>query len=261
VIDHDRTRSPVGPGIDRLARIVAGEPYGIDATQMRAAQASIEADGMSFDPLRFIVQEFDRREDGDALFKRLKADYASGDPAELSYPDTAGFEARLQLPPAIPHLVVTAGVNAQWQAMKIAGSGYAGYSHIMEVGPSLRTPPKGPIIASWQDGEGRFPLVAQDADGKPVAIISAGTAYLIDDKASSFSGRPAGSGGAYIIRQAAGERHVPSQGLAADLPAGIDVVHSLSEIKPEHRYQPETGLHSIGRQFAKFTPLATYPAG
>ena len=140
ILDHDRTRSPVSAAVDRLARIVSAAPYNVSTSQLRTVQAVTEADGMSFDPLTYVRQTLLERGD-DQLFDEFKAAFVAGEPEELLYPDVPLFETALRGQPPVPHLVMTAGVNVEWQALKVAASGFTGYTHIMEVGPSLKTPP------------------------------------------------------------------------------------------------------------------------
>lgn len=255
VIDHDRTRARVDAGVDRLLHLAAR--HGIDEMAVRQAQASIEADGMSFAPLGFI-RELLARNGRQAELAQLRDEFvANGSKADqLLYPGVSQFEHGLRSAPSVPHMVLTAGVDTEWQEWKLAASGFDGYARIIPVPEGSPTPPKGPVITSWQSPDNTYGVAAYDTAGRPVALIRAHNVMLIDDKAVSFQGLPAGSRGAYVVYDDAG---LISQGNASMLPAdcSITTVHDLSAINMQ-LLRPEAGTTNIGilGQAVSYIPLA-----
>lgn len=252
VLDHDRTRARVDTGVDRLLHLAA--QHGIDEMAVRQAQASIEADGMSFAPLSFI-RELLARNGRQAELPRLRDEFvADGNQAELLlYPGVSQFENKLRSAPSVPHMILTAGVDVEWQEWKLAASGFGGYAHIMPVPEGSPTPPKGPIITEWQSADSTYDVTAYDATGRPIALIRARNVMLIDDKAISFHGLPAGSLGAYTVYDDAG---LISQGNASMLPTdcSIATVRNLADIDMD-LLKAKTGTEVLNQAMA-YVPLA-----
>lgn len=258
VMDHDRTRARVDAGVDRLLHLAAR--HGIDEMTVRQAQASIEADGMSFAPLGYVRDKLLPHDP--ASYRRLHDDFVAGGNAatELLYPGVKEFELALKRHPMIPHMILSAGVDAEWQRWKIAASGYTGYVQIIDVPPDGKTPPKGPVIASWQSHRGGYDLLVVDGSGVTHALVHADNVLLIDDKATSFSGLPEGSLGSYIHHD---DVHLASQGNAMMLPknCSISTVHNFLEIDPDiYRTGPSIQTYDsildrfIGKEVS-FVPL------
>lgn len=239
VFDYDRTLGQVGPSRDRLLDL--GQLHGISPHTILESQNKIESDGGSFDPLHFFEASLGKvafSELCDAFIEPLPylrkvigdqaAERTSKEPhfRSIIYSDASRIIDDVE----IPRLIMTYGVNPQWQYLKTAASGYAGYVHIMEHSK------KGPVIESWQNSEGYFDFLGVTEQAESQAIYHAKKIILVDDKAVSFEDLPEACEGVYLRRP--DEPLLPSQKGA--LPPNVSTIATLKEIinHPDYATQP-----------------------
>lgn len=214
--DYDRTLGNVERAMDRLCSIAGRFPQ-IDTAQIKTAQATAEADGGSFNPLGMIerMTGIDFPE-----FRQQYQQVRQGEP-ELLYSDATLFLKNVRYRRMI-NCVLTYGANPVWQSMKIAASGYKGHVE------TLNHTRKGPVIASWQNNQGKYVFLGLDKRGVPRAVYHANQAKIVDDKTISLEDLPASCQGFYIQR--AGEKRMPSQGDAYALPPNNQLIRDLAEV-------------------------------
>jgi hypothetical protein len=208
VLDYDRTLGDVSAAMDRLLT-VAGQ-YGIDTAEITAAQAQVEADGGSFDPLAFVETALSAED-----FAAFSEDFVATEQPALLYSDAQRLLDRLS-DNDIPIVVMTYGTNPQWQRLKLAASGYTGAVKIMD------DTDKGRDMEDMRSADGTFDFAAGAAGGR--ATLHAAKLGLVDDKRKSFAHLPADSDG-YLIQR--GEQ-LPSQ--QGELPDRVKIIASLDEL-------------------------------
>ena len=201
-LDLDRTLGNVDACMVRFNSVA--KSLGINTKENEEKRAETESRGRSFDPYSFIPEnlreEFDRH-------------FLSADEPPILYDDVNPFLAKLQQN-NIPHLVVTYGVNPDWQKLKIAASGFKG--NVVIIGHE----DKGTEINSWRNPENQFALT----DGDQRKILGR-SVCLIDDKAKAFKSLPSGCSGFWLQREDA----KPQKGEII-LPPDVKIIHSLSEL-------------------------------
>ena len=202
VLDFDRTLGNIEACMYRFYA-VAGD-LGVNLEPIKTSRLETESRGGSFDPYSLIdndlLEEFDRR-------------FLSAEEPPIFYDDVNPFLAELQQD-NIPHLVVTYGVNPDWQKLKIAASGFKG--NVVIIGHE----DKGTEINSWRNPENQFALT----DGDQRKILGR-SVCLIDDKAKAFKSLPSGCSGFWLQREDA----KPQKGEII-LPPDVKIIHSLSEL-------------------------------
>ncbi|HEX4662675.1 MAG TPA: hypothetical protein VH144_03600 [Candidatus Saccharimonadales bacterium] len=215
VIDFDRTLGST-PAI--MARFDAAVMRcGLDqqaVDDMRAEQHRREAVGETVSLLGFI------RERGDEFVEAFKQafieakDYPIGYYNHAGEDESASFLERLQAAD-MPYVIVTYGVDEEWQQLKLDAAGYAGPRMIVD------HPRKADIINSWRQPDGTYRLELHDE------VIIAEETWLIDDKAKAFDGY-AGEG--FWIQR--GDL-LPSQ--RGEVGNNVHILRSLDEIRFEDR--------------------------
>jgi hypothetical protein len=214
VLDFDRMLGDVSACMERF--YTAAELEGIDTERIAAVRKGIEDDGGSFEPLSYVKGQLD--EDSYESFCR---NFIFRQGPQILYPDAQRFLSILQYVD-VPHVVMTYGVNPEWQQLKLKASGYAmGYT-------ITDTPDKGASLMALRstnyNGEpGTFNMYVA-AHGR--AKYRADTLTFIDDKASAFANFPKDTKykGFWLQR---GEL-LSSQ--AGDVPPNVSVIRSLDEL-------------------------------
>jgi len=244
VLDYDRTLGDTAAAMDRFYDAAA--PFGIDKAVVEEAKSAVENDGGSFSPLALARA---RLAPIPGAYEQFRQNFIGGS-RSLLYPDTRPLLGDLQSDPVTPHLVLTAGADLAWQALKLAGSGYTGHAEIVpmrlnEAGIP-KADPKGPVLAQWLGQSGTFSFVAMQ-DEAPVAVYTAEKAVLVDDKADALGGLPEGAQGVLIRRPS--EKLLASQ--KGELPEGAIVISSLAELQINRPLVPADAPLGI----TKFIPL------
>lgn len=214
VLDFDRMLGDVSACMQRF--YTAADLEGIDTASIIAARKNIEDDGGSFEPLSYVKEQLN--EDSYESFCR---NFIFRQGPSILYPDAQRFLSILQYAD-VPHIVMTYGVNPEWQQLKLKASGYAmGYT-------ITDTPDKGASVMALRSttdtGEpGSFNMYVA-AHGR--ARYRADTLTFIDDKAAAFANFPqdAGYKGFWLQR---GELLSSQMG---EVPPNVCVIQSLDEL-------------------------------
>lgn len=215
VLDFDRMLGDVDACMARLHAAAAS--IGIDSQQIREAQAAVEHDGGSFEPLSYI-----RSQTGADAYDLFRQHFIHAPGAEILYPDAKRFLYMLQYAD-VPHVIMTYGVSAEWQALKLAACGYPMGCTVVD------NPDKGLHLQAMgtQDsmhGGLRFRLgVAQDGNAR----YNASRLTFIDDKAKAFKTMPATPAYKGFWLQRGGDLLPSQQGAVA---GNVQIITSLDEL-------------------------------
>jgi hypothetical protein len=211
----DRTTIRSQVFLDTLMDIVVDPYFGIDAKQMSAVQVQTEADGGTYSPIDYLVQELPEDK-----FAKLGQEFLDSEMPRGVYEDAVPLYVDLHTGQRIPNIYMTYGVSNLWQAMKATRSGYTGYVAITP------TSDKGPNIEAGRGPQGTFDYIAVDEAGAPIAIYHAQRRVLIDDKVKAHKNLPSDCRGYALIRP--DEPRLPSQ--KGELPANVEAIGSLGEV-------------------------------
>ncbi len=231
IIDFDRTLGDVDASMKRFYN--AAEFVGVNAAHVKSAQTKTEADGGTFEPLSFVKDQLD--EEGYAAFKNH---FITADGPSIMYPESQPFLDMLT-EKNMPFVVRTWGVSAEWQHLKIAAAGYTGAYEVMD------KKDKGAEIESWRQetADGNSIIVVPDHPSSP-ELITADSAVLIDDKASSFKSLNRKDTGFWIVPKD-GELLKSQQG---DVPANVQKT-SLDELTVVEGHIVKKALPNEGEVF------------
>ncbi|GAC1370141.1 MAG: hypothetical protein NVSMB39_2690 [Candidatus Saccharimonadales bacterium] len=205
ILDFDRTLGDVDAAMARL--FMAAENAGVDTGQIRAAQARVEADGGSFDPLTYVKGALD-----EAAYAEFCEQFVAANEPPILYEDASEFLDMLQ-ERDVPHVILTYGANPEWQSLKLRASGYEAGRMIMPHSD------KGQEMVNLKGADGMYDFGADDGSS-----YRAETLMLIDDKAKSFASLPDDCSGILLQR---GEALLSQQG---EVPAQVRTVNSLREL-------------------------------
>ena len=194
-LDFDRTLGDVRAAMARLSQ--AAEECGINVDEIRAAQTRVEQDGGSFDPLSYVKRQLMPEGADEAAYLEFCNRFIAADEPPVLYEDAARFLYMLQFTDT-PHVILTYGVNPEWQRLKLAAAGYPVGRNVMG------QTDKGAAISSLRAADGKYHFyVGLNGD----ALYTADSMSLIDDKAAAFASLPDNSRGFLIQRGEA----LPSQ--------------------------------------------------
>ena len=178
IVDFDRTLVDS----DKLTEVfveIAEEYNAISKERVLKASEDMKLIGDSFDTAGYVrdhLNEQNRGEEWDRLEKQFIHESRS-----LNYLLPGATELLEWLAANGKHYGILTYGNPLWQHLKLTAAGFNHTKHMV-----LEQKEKGRLISSWQKSDGSFRL--PDALGKR----SAGRIVLIDDKAVSFDGFPAG---------------------------------------------------------------------
>jgi len=181
VLDFDRMLSDTDVCTDRLQTIVAD--YGIDAAELNEAAAAAKNanDGGSYEPLSYIAKRLNEIHGTDSAMEQVRQRFVTDEGTDVLYPDAHRFLRRIN-EAGIPHVVMTYGISAEWQRLKLQAAGYP-------IGFTITdTPDKGAALQRLQNPEtGKFDL--HDFTHNDT-LYHADRLTFLDDKAIAFSNLP-----------------------------------------------------------------------
>ncbi|MEP7166421.1 MAG: hypothetical protein ABI758_00400 [Candidatus Woesebacteria bacterium] len=204
VIDFDRTLGDVEASMERFYQ--AATLVGIETDDIKEARKKVEDDGGSFEPLRYVKQKLSTD-----TYGQFREHFVYASTPAILYPDAPAF---LETVKNVPHCVLTYGVNAEWQELKIAASGYTGPFTVTAAAK------KGKMLSTWKNADNEYVLQRENG-----IQVSAPSLCLIDDKASAFEGLGTDCSGFLLQRE--GFLLASQRG---EIPAGVTVIRSLSEL-------------------------------
>jgi len=194
VLDFDRTLCDVSIAMQRFYDIAAS--YNIRSNVIRAAHKLVQNDGGSFSPLDFVRQRLPKD-----TYEQFCAQYIDYPGASLLYPDADRLLDRIHTTKA-SYMVMTYGVDPEWQRLKLHASGLTSNYLIID------TPHK---VASLQ---------ALHTARAPHRIV------LIDDKANAFhEWRDSPEYGGFWLQRG---KLLPNQ--RGQVPSNVAIIHSLDEL-------------------------------
>lgn len=207
VLDFDRTLGSVEASMARLYS--AADAVGLTTADIAEAQKRIEDVSGSFEPLSTVREALD-----EDAYARFKEHFVSAEGPAIMYDDAARLLERLD-EAEMPYVVMTYGVNAEWQALKVAASGYKGRAIIMD------HTDKGTDMSAMKNEDGVYELhVGEDES----VHVKADSLCLVDDKAPSFRSLTSDNTGYMIVR---GELKPSQQG---QLPENVQTIASLDAL-------------------------------
>ncbi len=252
-IDIDRCVLKTGDCVG--ITLEAAEAFGMTAEETAAvcaAQAAIEQDGGSFEPLSAIKAALPTKKYmafGDFLLKSTQA--------QGVYPDAARLQQRLWRPGDLgqpfPHYYATWGVSPLWQGVKAPMADCHGLVVI------TRSSDKGPLMDELEGPSGTDDLIGVDTNGTPVAVFHAPSQEIVDDKTNAVKSLSRKNRGKVLWRR--DEKRLPSQGTEIP-PAVADRTHfiySLDEVDTTNAMhiadcQPQGAPSDQHRQPVAFLP-------
>jgi hypothetical protein len=210
VLDFDRMLGDVSACMQRF--YTAADIENIDTASITAARKTVEDDGGSFEPLSHIKALLDQES-----YERFCRNFIFQPGPEILYPDAKRFLSLLQYAD-VPHIIMTYGVNPEWQQLKLKASGYPmGYT-------VTDTPDKSASLVALRSmtptGQPSTFDMYVAAHGQ--AKYHADTLTFIDDKGAAFANFPQDDSykGFWLRRD----------GQTEATPSNITIIHSLDEI-------------------------------
>lgn len=208
VLDFDRTLGSVEASMARLYS--AADAVGLTTADIAEAQKRIEDISGSFEPLSTVREALD-----DEAYAAFKEHFLTAEGPAIMYDDAVRLLERFD-EAEMPYAVMTYGVNAEWQALKVAASGYKGRVIIMD------HTDKGTDMSAMRNEDGVYELsVGEDESVR----VRADSLCLVDDKAQSFRSLSEDNTGFMVVR---GELKPSQQGA---LPENVQTITSLDALE------------------------------
>lgn len=214
VLDFDRCLGDTDK-IQTLLERVLREETSVSPEKLHAIRAEVESTGKTFATIHYTRMLLEKA-GGDIVWERLRERLVEAARSEDLLLPYARELLEILRERALPHGIITYGVEETWQLTKLELAGLLDVPHLV-----THIVEKSKLLGGWKQEDGRFIVPpALNPEFKPLDV---GTIIFLDDKAVSFWGLPEGVEGVHVV--APGGNRLPAQ--QGEIPANVTDVTGI----------------------------------